>query len=239
MLDGRVIAVAEERILIVDDEVGIRNLIKLFLEQKKYDVQSVGTGMECLELMKKGELDLILLDIEMPYMNGFEVCKEIRKFSNIPILFVSCKKDPADRIEGILIGADDYITKPFDFHELEARIEAIFRRNNWLKTDQLDSTILKYDDIHINLDKFELIVRGEVVTLSNKEFQLLALMAKEPNRIWPAEQLYDQIWGYYSEGSPQTVKVHISNLRRKVELNPSKPKYIQTARGFGYRFAIE
>lgn len=230
---------AEERILIVDDEVGIRNLIKLFLEKKNYDVQGVGTGMECLELIKKNALDLILLDIEMPYMNGFEVCKEIRTFSNIPILFVSCKKDPADRIEGILIGADDYITKPFDFHELEARIEAIFRRNNWLKTDQLDSTILKYDDIHIDLDKFELIVRGKVVTLSNKEFQLLALMAKEPNRIWPAEQLYDQIWGYYSDGSPQTVKVHISNLRRKVELNPSEPKYIQTARGFGYRFTVE
>lgn len=228
----------KKKILIVDDEVGIRDLIQLYLEKKEYEVQSVGTGMRCLELVKVEEPDLILLDIEMPYMTGFEVCKEIREFSSVPILFVSCKKAPSDRVEGIQMGADDYITKPFDFHELEARIEAIFRRNNWLKSGQLDSTILKYEDIEIDLDKFKLFVRGEEVTLSNKEFQLLALMAKEPNRIWPAEQLYDQIWGYYSGGSPQTVKVHISNLRRKVELNPSEPKYIQTARGFGYKFAI-
>lgn len=228
----------KEKILIVDDEIGLRNLIQLYLQEKEYEVQSVGTGMECLELVKRAEPDLILLDIEMPYMNGFEVCKEIRKFSSLPILFVSCKKSSEDRVEGIQIGADDYITKPFDFHELEARIEAIFRRNNWLKSGKIDSTVLKYEDFHIDLDKFELFVRGEKVVLSNKEFQLLALMAKEPNRIWPAEQLYDQIWGYYSEGSPQTVKVHISNLRKKVEVNPSEPKYIQTARGFGYRFAI-
>lgn len=227
-----------KRILIVDDEIGIRELIQLYLEKKMYHVQSVGSGLASIDFVRNENPNLILLDIEMPGMNGFEVCRKIREFSNVPILFVSCKKDLTDRIEGIQIGADDYITKPFDFHELEARIEAIFRREEWVNLDKQHSTILRFDEIHIDLDKFELFVRGEKVSLSNKEFQLLALMAKEPNRIWPAEQLYDQIWGYYSEGNPQTVKVHISNLRRKVELNPSKPKYIQTARGFGYRFAI-
>ncbi|MCZ2257421.1 response regulator transcription factor [Sporosarcina sp. G11-34] len=231
---------ANERILVVDDEVGIRELIRLYLKKKKYSVLGAANGKQAIEIVRNEQIDLILLDIEMPGMTGFDVCKRIREFSSIPILFISCKKELADRIEGIEIGADDYITKPFDFHELKARIEAIFRRNKWLERDATDlvTSVLKFDDIQIDLHRCELIVRGEKVVLSNKEFQLLVLMAKEPNRIWPAEQLYDQIWGYYSEGSPQTVKVHISNLRRKLELNPADPKYIQTARGFGYRFAL-
>ena len=232
--------VAKEKILVVDDEAGIRELIQLYLEKQEYVVQDAENGRTAIEIVRSEDIDLMLLDIEMPGMSGFEVCKEIRGFSNVPILFVSCKRDLSDRIEGIEIGADDYITKPFDFNELEARIEAIFRRKKWVKmdSDRSVSSILKFDDIQIDLLQYELIVRGEKVVLSNKEFQLLALMAKEPNRIWHAEQLYDHIWGYCSDGSPQTVKVHISNLRRKLELDPKNPKYIQTARGFGYRFAL-
>lgn len=226
------------KILVVDDEVGIRELVQLYLEGKSYDVQSVESGLEAIKVVRNEGVDLILLDIEMPNLNGFDACKEIRKFSNIPILFVSCKKELSDRIDGINMGADDYITKPFDFLELEARIKAIFRREKWMKFDSVDSTALNFDGIYIDLLSCKLVVRGENVTLSNKEYQLLVLMAKEPNRIWPAEQLYDRIWGYYSGGSPQTVKVHISNLRRKLELNPANPKYIQTARGFGYKFAL-
>lgn len=229
-----------EKILVVDDEPGIRELIQLYLEKKEYAVLGAENGHEAIDMVRKKDIDLVLLDIEMEGMNGFEVCKEIREFSNIPILFVSCKKELADRIEGIEIGADDYITKPFDFHELEARIEAIFRRNKWINLDSnhVNSSILAFDDIQIDLQQCELTVRNEKVELSNKEYQLLIMMAKEPNRVWPIEQLYDQIWGYYSDGSPQTVKVHISNLRRKLELNSADPKYIQTVRGFGYRFAL-
>lgn len=230
---------AEERILVIDDEAGIRELIQLFLEKENYSVVSTGDGVKAIEVVRNEELDLVLLDIEMPIMDGFEVCKRIRKFSNIPILFVSCKKELSDRIEGIDIGADDYITKPFDFLELGARIDAIFRRENWGKEESEVTSILKFDGIQIDLHRCELVVRGVLVPLSNKEFQLLVLLAKEPERIWPAEQLYDHIWGYYSEGSPQTVKVHISNLRRKVEIDPAKPKYIQTARGFGYKFSLK
>jgi len=232
--------VTGEKILVVDDEQGIRELICLYLKRKAYEIQEAENGLEAIEIARNSNIDLILLDIEMSGMNGFEVCKEIRKFSNIPILFVSCKKELTDRVEGLEIGADDYITKPFDFHELEARIEAVFRRKKWLEmeTNQAKTSILQFDEIQIDLHKCELYVKGEKVILSNKEFKLLALMAKEPNRIWPADQLYDHIWGYYSEGSPQTVKVHISNLRRKIEVDPSRPRYIQTARGFGYKFAI-
>lgn len=229
-----------ERILVVDDERGIRELIQLYLEKRKFEVYEAENGPQAIDIVRNENIDLLLLDIEMPGMNGFEVCKEIRRFSNVPILFVSCKKELSNRIEGIEIGADDYITKPFDFHELEVRIEAVFRRKKWLKmdADSEDESILKFDDISIDLIKCELTVRGEKVLLSNKEFKLLVLMAKEPNRIWAAEQIYDHIWGYYSEGSPQTVKVHISNLRRKLEVDPTRPKYIQTARGFGYKFAV-
>jgi len=234
-----VVDMAEERILVIDDEAGIRELIQLFLEKENYSVVSTGDGVKAIEVVRNEELDLVLLDIEMPIMDGFEVCKRIRKFSNIPILFVSCKKELSDRIEGIDIGADDYITKPFDFLELGARIDAIFRRENWGKEESEVTSILKFDGIQIDLHRCELVVRGVLVPLSNKEFQLLVLLAKEPERIWPAEQLYDHIWGYYSEGSPQTVKVHISNLRRKVEIDPAKPKYIQTARGFGYKFSLK
>lgn len=227
-----------ERILVVDDEQGIRELIQLYLEKKNYKVKSVDNGEKAIEYVRNNNTDLILLDIEMPGMVGFEVCKKIREFSYIPIIFVSSKKELANRIEGIQIGADDYIMKPFDFHELGARIEAILRRREWLHIDEDDSSILTFDDIRIDLNRYKLFVSGEHVPLSKKEFQLLILMAKEPNRIWPADQLYDQIWGFYSNGSPETVKVHISNLRKKLEHNPSKPRYIQTARGFGYKFSF-
>lgn len=230
---------ADETILVVDDEAGIRELIQLYLEKKAYIVKSVGGGLEAIEIVHSQTIDLVLLDIEMPNMSGLKTCQEIRKFSSVPILFVSCKKELSDRIEGIEVGADDYITKPFDFLELEARIEAIFRREKWMKEERADSSLIQFDDIRIDLQQCELFISEELVPLSNKEYQLLVLMAKHPNRVWPAEQLYDHIWGYYSGGSSQTVKVHISNLRRKLEPDPSKPKYIQTARGFGYKFCVD
>lgn len=141
------------------------------------------------------------------------------------------------KIEGFDAGADDYITKPFDFNELDARIRAVLRRNSWTMNEEKKLEVLKYDDLHIHLDARELYIGGKLVKLFHKEFQLLLLLAQNPNRVWTAEQLYDRIWGYYSEGEIQTVKVHISNLRRKVEKDPAHPKYIHTVRGFGYKFA--
>lgn len=228
--------IAGEKILVVDDERGIRELIQLYLEKQNYTVVTVENGKQAIDFVRSNHVDLILLDIEMPFLSGFEVCKHIRTFSKTPIIFVSSKRELNDRIEGMQTGADDYIMKPFDFHELGARIDSLLRRIKWLNADSDESTKLVFNDIVIDLNRYELTIKGKHIPLSNKEFQLLVLMAKEPNRIWPAEQLYDQIWGYYSDGSPQTVKVHISNLRKKLETNPADPIYIKTARGFGYKF---
>ncbi|MCM3110831.1 response regulator transcription factor [Lederbergia lenta] len=223
-------------ILIVEDEVGIRELIQLFLQKKGYHVLTAKDGTEALPIVESQKIDIILLDIEMPGSNGFEVCEQIRQQTKAPVVFVSCKKETADRIKGLKVGGDDFITKPFDFHELEARIQAILRRNQWLDTEKMMTSIIRYGDLQIDTDRCELYVKGKQIQLFHKEFQLLLLMARHPNQVWTVEQLYDHIWGFNSEGTAQTVKVHISNLRRKLEKDPANPQYIKTVRGFGYKF---
>lgn len=226
-------------VLIVDDDDGIRELMRLFLLKKGYSVLQAADGFKALELLEQTKPDLILLDVEMPGMNGLEVCKKIRLKTTLPILFVSYRKELAYKIQGLEAGGDDYITKPFDFNELEARIRAILRRNGWRSGEEDPLSILKYEDLHIHVDACELYIAGTPVKLYHKEFQLLLLLAQTPNRVWTAEQLYDQVWGYYSEGDIGTVKVHISNLRRKIEKDPAHPRFIQTVRGFGYKFIVE
>lgn len=227
-----------KRILLVEDEEGIRELTALFLMNKGYDVLQAETGLAALDNIAETQPDLILLDVEMPGMNGFDTCERIRALTNAPVIFVSCRKETSDKVQGLGLGGDDYITKPFDFNELDARIQASFRRNEWAVEDKKKQSILQYDDLQIHLEPCETFVDGKKVKLLRKEFQLLKIMAQHPNKVWTAEQLYDQVWGYYAEGSTQTVKVHISNLRRKLEKDPTKPKYIQTVRGFGYKFAM-
>lgn len=226
-------------VLIVEDDEGIRELMRLFLLKKGYGVLQAADGFRALELLEKEKPDLILLDVEMPGMNGLEVCEKIRLKTTLPILFVSYRKELVYKIQGLEAGGDDYITKPFDFNELEARIRAILRRNGWKSAREEELTIIKYKDLHIHVDARELYIAGKPVKLYHKEFQLLLLLAQTPNRVWTAEQLYDQVWGYYSEGDIQTVKVHISNLRRKIERDPANPCFIQTVRGFGYKFILE
>lgn len=226
-------------VMIVEDEEGIRELMRLFLTKKGYRIIDAEDGYEAMDLLAKEEPDLILLDIEMPGMNGLEVCREIRMQTKLPILFVSYRKELDYKIQGLEVGGDDYITKPFDFNELEARIRAILRRNGWSNGEGNKLNILEYDRLQIHIDARELFIENKPVRLYHKEFQLLLLLAQNPNRVWTSEQIYDRIWGYYSEGDIQTVKVHISNLRRKVEQDPSNPKHIRTVRGFGYKFSIE
>lgn len=223
-------------VLIVEDEEGSRELLQMFLSERGFKVFEAADGYEALKIVGREKLDLILLDIEMPGLNGLETCEQIRQLAKTPILFVSCLKEMSYKIKGLDLGADDYITKPFDFKEMEARIRAILRRNSWNIEEEKKLEILKYNDLHIHLDAKQLYINGKQVKLFHKEFQLLLLLAQNPNRVWTAEQLYDRIWGYYSEGELQTVKVHISNLRRKLEKDPTKPMYIQTVRGFGYKF---
>lgn len=226
-------------VMIVEDDDGIRELMRLFLLKKGYGILLAEDGFQALELLERERPDLILLDVEMPGMNGLEVCKKIRLKTTLPILFVSYRKELVYKIQGLEAGGDDYITKPFDFNELEARIRAILRRNGWKNAEEEQLTVLRYNDLHIHVDARELYIAGNPVKLYHKEFQLLLLLAQTPNRVWTAEQLYDQIWGYYSEGDVQTVKVHISNLRRKIEEDPARPRFIQTVRGFGYKFLLE
>lgn len=228
---------AGEKILVVDDETGIRELVQMYLQKKGYTVITAENGEQAILLATSNNPQLILLDIEMPGINGFEVCKQIRRKMTIPILFLSVRRGVMDKIKCFELGGDDYITKPFDYTELEARIRANLRRYQTYKETQKASNILNYGELKIHLDSYKCYLNGEQVTLSAKESQLLILLAKHPDRIWSSEQLYDHIWGFDSAGDIQTVKVHISNLRRKLEKDPTNPKFIQTIRGFGYLFS--
>src|SRR5690625_525942 len=225
----------EEKILLVEDEQGIRELIQLYLENREYSVIPAENGRKALQLTESEKPDLILLDIEMPGLDGFEVCQKIREILDIPIIFISSRRDVLDKIKCFELGGDDYITKPFDFAELEARIRANLRRYQEGRKKQL-TNILKFGDLAIHLDSYECYLHKRRVPLSTKEIQVLILLAKRPNQVFSAEQIYDQIWGFDSVGDIQSVKVHISNLRRKLEENSTNQTFIRTVRGFGYRF---
>lgn len=225
-----------ERILIVEDDAGTRDLIGLYLENRGYNVIGAKNGEEALTIAANKTLHLVLLDIEMPGIDGFDVCQNIRKHSDIPIIFISSRLDVMDKIKGFELGGDDYITKPFDFAELEARINSNLRRYEQLTNRESPSKLI-FDELEIHLDTYECFTNGEKIDLTAKEIKLLMFLAKHPNQVFNAEQIYDHIWGFDSVGDPQTVKVHIQNLRRKIEKNPSKPFYIITVRGFGYRFS--
>lgn len=224
-----------ERLLLVEDEDGIRGLIQLYLENQGYQVCSVDNGEAALEQMDDS-IDLILLDIEMPRMNGYEVCRKIRENYNTPIIFISSRREIVDKIKSLELGGDDYITKPFDFEELVARIKANIRRYSSQQVKRAVNKLV-YKNLVIYLDRFECFLNGEFIALSAREMEILIVLATHPNQVWSSEQLYDHIWGFNSSGDVQTIKVHISNLRRKIERNIRNPEYIKTVRGFGYKFS--
>jgi len=227
---------ANEKILLVEDEEGIRELIQLYLNNKGYKVIQAENGDQALEILTTANPLLILLDIEMPGIDGFDVCRKIRQNSDVPIIFVSSRRDVMDKLKCFELGGDDYITKPFNFDELEARVNANLRRYKRLKK-QISKKMLTFGNLEIHLDSYECFLNGKRVMLSTKEMQMLIMLAKRPNHVFSAEQIYDQVWGLDSVGDPQTIKVHIRNLRRKIEEDAANPKFIITARGFGYRFA--
>jgi len=227
---------ALEKILIVEDDDGTRSLLGLYLENRGYDVKEAIDGEEALSIVADESLQLIILDIEMPGIDGFEVCQKIREHSDIPIIFISSRRDVMDKIKCFELGGDDYITKPFDFEELRARVTSNLRRYQQL-TKQISSSKLTFGSLQIDLDTYECFIHGEKIDLTFTEIEILILLAKRPSQVFSVDQIYDHIWGIDSIGDPQTVKVHIKNLRNKIEAVPSKPKYIITVRGFGYRFA--
>jgi DNA-binding response OmpR family regulator len=226
-----------EKILIVDDEPEIVELIRLYLEKEGYEIISTNNGHDALELMREHRPDLAILDILLPEMDGIEICRQIRKSYSTPILFVSCKHDDMDIILGFSIGGDDYITKPFSPGQLVARVKAHLRRNQILEQHKEDAQQLSFPGLEIDLLSRSVRLDGSPVLLSSKEFDLLVHLAKSPNKVIPIEQLYKMTWGVDSNGDTRTLLVHISNLRKKIEANPTEPKYVHTVRGIGYKFS--
>ena len=222
------------KVLVVDDEKMIVKGIKFSLIQDYSVVDCAYDGEEALDMAKNNDYDIILLDIMLPKMNGLEVCQQIREFSNVPIIMLTAKGDDMDKIMGLEYGADDYITKPFNILEVKARMKAILRRNNKPEKEQAKSNVLNIGDMRIDCDSRSLFIRGKEIYLTAKEFDLLELLAFNPNRVYSRDVLLKTVWGADYPGDGRTVDVHIRRLREKIEDNSSEPKYVHTKWGVGY-----
>lgn len=228
-----------EKILIVDDDSDIREILELYLTKEGFNIVCATEGAEAVNIIDRFKPDLILLDIMMPGLDGYETCQVIRKKTNAPILFLSAKEDDIDKILGLRIGGDDYITKPFSPGVLVARVKAHLRRNRLASLPGESSTkrkVFEFPGLLIDMDSCIVRVNGEPISLPAKEYQLLCLLSQNIEKVFSVEQLFQQIWGENSLGDNRTVMVHISNLRKKIEPDPSKPMYILTVRGIGYKF---
>ncbi len=228
------------RILIVEDEVSIADLEKDYLELSDFEVDICNTGDEGLKTALAGDYDLVVLDLMLPGMDGFEVCRNIREEKNIPILMVSAKKDDIDKIRGLGLGADDYMTKPFSPSELVARVKAHLARYERLVgvSSKPQNDIVEIRGIRIDKTARRVYVDGEEKAFTTKEFDLLTFLAENPNHVFTKEELFREIWDMESIGDIATVTVHIKKIREKVEKDTAKPQYIETIWGVGYRFKV-
>lgn len=228
------------RILIVEDEEAIADLEKDYLELSDFQVDIENTGDKGLKAALEGDYNLIILDLMMPGMDGFEVCKQIRKEKDIPILMVSARKDDIDKIRGLGLGADDYMTKPFSPSELVARVKAhLARYERLVGTNQKpQNDIVEIRGIRIDKTARRVYVDGEEKVFTTKEFDLLTFLAENPNHVFTKEELFEKIWGMGPVGDIATVMVHIKKIREKIETDSTKPQYIETIWGVGYRFKI-
>lgn len=228
----------DRKILIVDDEKLIVKGLKFTLEQDSMDVDVAYDGREALEKAKNNQYDMILLDVMLPEINGFEVCQQIRDFSDVPIIMLTAKGDDMDKILGLEYGADDYITKPFNILEVKARIKAIMRRVNSKRQKAAEpaANVVVSGDMRIDMDSRRVFIENKEVNLTAKEFDLLELLIMNPNKVYNREKLLNLVWGYDYPGDVRTVDVHVRRLREKIEKNPSEPKYIHTKWGVGYFF---
>jgi two-component system, OmpR family, alkaline phosphatase synthesis response regulator PhoP len=224
-------------ILVVDDEEPIQELLRFNLEKAGYLVRVAKNGQEALKQMENNQPDLLVLDLMLPGMDGLEVCRIIRsnpRFQQLPIIMLTAKGEEIDKVLGLELGADDYMTKPFSPRELLARIKARLRRLN--PQEEADTQIIMRGELRIDLTGFRVYVRGEETELTPKEFELLRVLAAHPGKVYSRDELLERIWGYEYNGDTRTVDVHVRHLRLKVERDPSHPEYIETLRGIGYRF---
>ena len=213
-------------ILVVEDDLDIQELIKQFLMTQQYSVEVASDGIEGMKLFNKQSFDLILLDVMMPNLNGFEVVKMIRSRSNVPVIMLTALEEEEDQVKGFDLGIDDYITKPFSFHVLIRRVEAVLRRRNNLSTN----SHLDFKEIHVDCDAYQAFVNKVEMPLTTKEFEILQLLIKNVRRVLTRESIVEQVWGYEYQGETRLIDTHIKNIRKKLDL-----PYIKTVKGIGYK----
>ena len=225
---------ANEKILIVDDDINICELLRLYLEKEGFITKIVNDGMSAISAFKQEEPDLMLLDIMLPQLDGWQVCREIRKFSYKPIIMLTAKGETFDKVLGLELGADDYVTKPFDTKEIVARIKAVLRRSNTVSATEAVKEV-NFDKLSVNLENYEMKVNGVQIDTPPKELELIFHLASNPNRVFSRDQLLDEVWGFDYYGDSRTVDVHVKRLREKLE-GVSDKWELKTVWGVGYKF---
>lgn len=226
-----------KKILVVDDETIIVKGLKFSLEQEEYEVDCAYDGLSAVEKAESTDYDLILLDVMLPELSGYEVCQRIREKSDVPVIMLTAKSEDIDKIMGLEYGADDYITKPFNILEVKARIKAIFRRNTKKdSSEQSENTSFTFGDMSIDTIRRSVKIAGNDINLTTREFDLLVFLTKNPEKIYSREELLKEVWDSDSAGDLRTVDVHVRRLREKIEKNPANPEYVHTKWGMGYYF---
>jgi two-component system, OmpR family, response regulator RegX3 len=228
--------VTGKRILLVEDEPAIREAVGYALRQEGYDVREEASGMRALEAALAEPFDAVVLDLMLPGMPGTDVCRRLRAESTVPILILTAKESEVDRVVGLELGADDYVTKPFSLAELLARVRALLRRRELDSTEA--ATALRFGDVELDLARHRVRVGSEPVPLTRSELRLLALLASDPGRVFPRRELMRELWASDHVGDERACDAHVVNLRRKLQRDPSRPPLIETVRGVGYRLAV-
>ncbi len=230
---------SKQRILIVDDDANIAELISLYLTKECFETQIASDGQSALDMLKQSPFDLVLLDIMLPGIDGYQVCRQIRTTSRMPIIMLSAKGEVFDKVLGLEMGADDYMIKPFDSKELVARVKAVLRRSQYVPEAPKTNTnvkIVEYEDLTINLTNYSVIYKGKSIDMPPKELELLYFLASSPGQVFTREQLLDNIWGYEYVGDTRTVDVHVKRVREKI--HEGKNWNIATVWGIGYKFEV-
>jgi DNA-binding response OmpR family regulator len=224
------------RILLVDDEDAVQKLLTYPLRKEGYEVVPALDGREALDRLAEDNFDLVVLDVMMPKMDGFDVCREIRARSTVPIIMLTAKTEEIDKVLGLELGADDYITKPFSVREFRSRVKAVLRRAALTHTEEQFEEPIEAGELRIDFEKRLVEVRGQAVRLTYVEFEILAALARTPGRVFSRTMLLERVWGDAAYRDPRTIDVHIRHLREKLEAEPKTPELILTVRGVGYRF---
>ena len=220
----------------MDDELAVQKLLAYPLRKEGYDVIPALDGREALDRLRDDNFDLVVLDVMLPRMDGFDVCRAIRSRSTVPIIMLTAKTEEGDKVQGLELGADDYITKPFSIREFSSRVKAVLRRASFAQPEAQFEEPIDAGDLQIDFEKRSVVVRGEPAQLTYVEFEILAALARTPGRVFSRTMLLERVWGDSSYRDPRTIDVHIRHLREKLEAEPKTPELILTVRGVGYRF---